>query len=183
MPEPTQTLKMSKRPQFSLRALCILVTAVSVLLGVGCWVGWTPLLGFAYMGTCLAQGVSFWPVLIAILLKKRADERIFGASVLAGGTLLVIHLLATILVIEMLRSADSALDPIDRVIADALNYVLPSVATGLLLGAFWRRMWPNRAYVAGCCLAAVGVVGFAWYGNRVFSVYWGRSLSEIVWWL
>lgn len=180
-----QTLAQPKRPQFSLRTLFAFITAVSLLLGLAHWLDWLSVCGAIQWTTGWLQiGVTFWPIAIAVLWSFEAEARVYGKCVLALACLFIVHLLATILYLDALRSSQTAVDPIvyEVMLGSTLNWTLPSVAIGVLIGIYMgltaRTTLP---YLAGCLLAAGGLLGFILLG---LGPNWlPLNPKELVWWM
>ena len=188
-PQATSSLHTNSRPQFSLRTLLVVVTATSVLLAVGNWIGWWRLVALAQLGICIAHGVAtVAPCMLILPGMPLPNKKVVGNWAIALGVLFVLHVVATAIVVEMLLQTPMLLDlnPYDGVVQATLNWTVPYVAVGLLIvGFFWQQVRGSRACMAGCGMAAVGLVAWVWYGHRFWCGYCGydlSELSEIVWW-
>jgi len=76
----------------SLGTLFVVVTALSILLGVDRLLG-CKFLGFAYFGGLLAM--TSLPLVVAMLGRNSKDNRLIAEVVVIAGTLLVMHFAAT----------------------------------------------------------------------------------------
>lgn len=187
MPKNTPTLEQPMRPQFGLRAMLVVVTLLSLALGLGGWMGWSDVFDFAMLATWYVQvHVTFWPVVMAVLWLFGADAKIYGRCVVVLGILFLSHLTAAILFVEMLCHTTWDLYPFNShtgLIVTTLNWTVPSaaigVAVGLCFGLTARTTFP---YLLGCFLAALGVFGFLCFAVWLDSsrLY---SLTDSVWWL
>jgi uncharacterized membrane protein (DUF485 family) len=189
-PRATSAPRVNRCPQFSLRALLIVVTATSVFLAVGSWIDWWRLVALAQLGIYLAHGLAtIAPFLLILPGMPLPNEKVIGKWVVALGALFVSHVLATVIVVEMLLQTPMLLDlnPYDGVVQATLNWTVPYVAVGLLIaGFFWQQVRGSPACMAGCGLATVGLVAWLWYGHRFWCDYCGydlSELSEIAWWM
>jgi ABC-type phosphate transport system permease subunit len=186
MTQTTRELKPRRRPQFSLRTLLVVVTAVSVLLGVGFWVRWWLLLRFISWGVLHAPlAIAAWPVPFAVLWRRRVGKDSFGRWVLVLGFLFLCQWLAMVYAVDaILLGRPLSMHFYDSAMQLALNWEVPSVAVGLLVASlFVRTMRHDLPFVTGWIAATVGLLGFIWHGNHFFTVYMGETLSDIVWWL
>jgi len=182
--------RVSNHLQFSLGALLMVVTAMSVLLGIGCWIGWWRCLALTQFGLFVGHfAVTGAPFVLILPGMPLPNRKVVGIWTLSLGALLILHVLATILGVEMLLRTPMLMDlhPFTHMIQGTLNWTVPYVAMGLLIAGFlWQQVRSNRACVAGCGLAAVGLAGCVWYGHRFWCEYLGydlSELSEIVWWV
>jgi len=184
MAQRTQTLTQSRRTQFSLRGLLGFTTAVCVLLGIGQWLDWLPITGALVWTTGWLQvALVLWPIVIALLWLFDADSRAYGYYVLAMGSLVVAHVLATILHFDVLRHNQIYLDENTCVelLGTTLNLTIPFVVVGLMIGLYMgltaRTTLP---YLVGLFLAAAGLFGFVTLG---LGLEWLPLLPrEFVWW-
>ena len=178
-------LFQNQRAQFSLRALLSVVTATGMLLGIGGWIGWLRVSGAILTAMQLCQvGVTFWPLVIAVLWWNDANAKIYGWCVFGLALLVLAHLSVTILHIEILRVGSAGFDAeqAKRVLGGTLNWMVPSVAIGTMVALYFgltaRSTLP---YLVGCLFAAIGFVGFFWYAQGLASQWPG--VSAFVWWL
>ena len=173
------------RLQFSLRALFAFITAVSLLLGFVHWLNWLSVCSAILWTTGWLQIVAMlWPIAIAVLWSFEAEARVYGKCVLALASLFIVHLLATILYLDALRGSPTTVDPIvfQAMLGRAFNWTVPSVAIGVVIGIYMgltaRTTFP---YLAGCLLAAGGLLGFIVLG---LGPYWlPLRPTELVWWM
>jgi hypothetical protein len=183
----TLTNRMStrrRRVQFSLATLLAIVTALSVFLSVGRWLGWQIVLYLADLAGLLA--VTSLPFVVVLLGRSNKGKGGIGGVIVVAGVLLVVHFVATVLSVELLLREPFVLDlvPFDGVMDSTLNCSLPSAAAGLLIAlAFGKRIWRIPAFWIGGTLIAAGALAFVWYGHYFFGELLGDSLANNVWWL
>lgn len=189
-PRPVSQSESGKRFQFDLRTTLGVVTATSVLLGMGCWIGWGRILSLVQFCLCVAHiGATGAPLILMAPWIPTPNKKVVEIWVFSLGALFVLHVLATSLVIERLLQIPLLFDiiPYDRFMLATLNWTVPYVAVGLLIATiFWRQVRSSRICMTGCCLAAIGLAAAVGYGYRLFGNYFGddlSELSEIVWWL
>ena len=180
----TRTLAHPTRPQFSLRALLGFTTAVCVLLGAAQWLDWLAITNALLWTTGWLQiAVVLWPVVIALLWLFDAGAKAYGNCVLAMGTLVVLHVLATIVHLDTVARSPILLDQDTciEILGTTLTWTIPSLAVGLVIGLYMgltaRTTLP---YLTGLLLAAGGLFGFVMLG---LGLEWlPLHPSEFVWW-
>lgn len=187
MTQATRELKPNRRPQFSLRTLLVVVTAVSVLLGVGAWIRWLPLLRLISWGALHAPlAITAWPVPFVVLWRRHVTKERFGQWTLAVGSLFLCQWLAMVYAVDVVLHSGRSLNMryYDSAMQLALNWEVPSVAVGLLVAVlFMRAMRRDLPFVTGWIAATVGLLGFIWHGNHFLAVYRGTTLADVVWWV
>jgi hypothetical protein len=187
MTSTSGTPNRRRRWQFSLGALLALVTAVSVLLSVGRWIGWgylaLPLLA-AYLGGLGV--VTFLPLMIVLMRLSRKSQKAIGVALVVAGVLFVMHLLFLVISIESLLRQPFLLDlhPYYGLMEGTLNWTVPSAVAGLLIAPALRKgLWRTPAFWIGGMLIVSAAVAFVWYGHYFFGTVVGDPLANNVWWL
>jgi hypothetical protein len=188
-PQATSSPSVNPRLQFSLRMLLLITTGASVLLAMATWIGWWRFMAVAQIAFCMAHlGATFAPLPLILPGMPLPKRKFVEAWVFVLGASFVLHVLATAIVVELQLRVPLLFDlhPYDNIIRETLNWTVPYVAVGLLIaGLFWQKVRSSRTCMAGCGLAAVGLVACVWYGHRFWCHYCGydlSELSEIVWW-
>ena len=167
----------------SLATLFAILTVFPVLLGVGYLLD-SQILGLAYMAGLLAMGSL--PLVIVVLWWSGKGKGHIAGVVVAVGTLLAIHFVATVLSVESLLREPWILDlaPYDGVMWLTLNWSVPLALAGLLIAfAFRKGISRIPAFWIGWALIVCGAVAFIWYGYYFFGELLGESLADNVWWL
>ncbi len=187
MTSTSGTPNRRRRWQFSLGALLAVVTAVSVLLSVGRWLGWgylaLPLLAAYVAGLGV---VTFLPLVIVLMRMSSKFQKAIGAALVVAGVLFAAHFLVVVLWLEWMLRQPMLWDvhPVDNLLEETLNWTVPSApAAWLIAPALQRRLWRTPSFWIGGVLIVSAAVAFVWYGNYFFGTLLGDPLANNVWWL
>lgn len=178
------SVTLPRKLQFSLRTLFASMTAVSVLLGLGFWLGWPTVTGVILGVTKPLQiAVTFWPVVIGVLWLFEAEAKIYGRCVLFLASFFLFRFLVVVAYLEAVAHDPMGLDrsACEEMVLGMLNWTVPSVAVGLAIGLYFGlTARTTLAYLVGCFLTAVALLGSVWFAQRAD---WLLGPLEIVWWV